>query len=302
MTGLPDSVVAGLIGLVAAFFGALGSVLQARAVLGTIRPESELRAAMLLTLVRRPLWLAGVGIAGLGFAFHAWALGEASLVEIEPLMVLSLVFALPLGGWLCRQPVGRREWLAALGVIVGLLVFLLSADPVPGTRNVGVFDWLVMFAIVVVTMGMCVVIGLRATRPATVAVLFGTAAAIGLAAGAVIMKSWTGRVDDHGFAAFIDWRLAVLAVGGVVVLTLQQSAYRAGPFAAALSPMIGLNPILAGILGFVVYGDRIHSQLDRSLLALVGIALVAAGLARLARAPAITLDGLSGEAPPDSRG
>ena len=297
MPGFPDSLIAGVIALVAAFLGALGSVLQARVVLTEVSPDAGLQASMLKTLVRKPMWLAGVGIAGLGFVFHGLALAEGTLVEVEPLLVLSLVFALPLGAWLCKQTVGQREWVAATAVVVGLLVFLLSANPTPGDRHLTRVGWLIILGVVAAVMAGFVWCSKRTTRPATAAVLLGSAAAVGLATGALILKSWTNQLASQGVGAILDWRTFVLAGGGFMVLLIQQSAYRAGPFAAALSPMIGLNPILAGVLGVIAYGDRVHDTPGRTAIALVGVALVAGGLLRLSRAPAITLDALKEESP-----
>jgi len=290
MPGLPDSVLAAGLALFAAFCGALGSVLQARVVLTRVPNQAELRPQMLLTVVRSPMWLAGVLIAGFGFGFHATALAQGTLVEVEPILVLALVFALPLGAWLCRQPVGRTEWLAALAVVGGLLVFLLSADPIAGTRRITPLVWLVIVGSAGLAMVVCVVGSRRTARPATAALLLGVAAAVGLAVGALLMKGLANQVLRDGFVGLLDWRLAVLAVGGFVVLLVQQSAYRAGPFAAALSPMIGLNPILAGVLGVVAYGDRVHDSVGRTLMAGLGVLFVGVGLYRLSRAPAITLD------------
>lgn len=292
MAGLPDSVGGALFALIAAFCGALGSVLQAREAIRAEPTDAANTTPLLLVLVRRPWWLLGIGIAGLGFVFHGIALGDATLAEVEPLLVLALVFALPLGGWLCKQPVGAREWTAALAVILGLLVFLLSADPRHGHRHPSPLWWAITGALIVASMAACVYGAHRSSAPAMRAVLLGTSAAIGLATGAVIIKAWTHVLKDQGLRGLLDWRALVLAGGGIVVLALQQRAYRAGPFAAALSPMIGLNPILASALGIVLFGERIHLDTTRTLVALVGIAVVAWGLYRLSRAPAITLEGM----------
>jgi len=289
MPGLPNSVLGAIVALIAAFLSALGSVLQARGVLYVRDPGDR---PLLVALAREPVWLAGVLIAGMSFVFHGWALAESTLAEVEPLLVLSLVFALPLGAWLCKQHVGTREWIAASAVILGLLVFLLAADPKPGGHDPSTLTWLVTFGAIVATMALCVMAAKRSTHPATRAVLLGTAAAIGLAFGAVVLKFWTHSMSSSGVGALWDWRLAFLIAGGIVVLALQQRAYRAGPFAAALSPMVGLNPILASVLGIVLFGEHLHHDLDRTLVAIGGILFVGWGLYRLASAPAVSLDAL----------
>src|SRR5487761_1345532 len=77
-------------------------------------------------LVRRPLWLAGLAADAAGFGLHAYALTAGQLAIVQPLLVSSLLFALPLGAWLDRRRVTRTElgWatvsVASLGVFLGL--------------------------------------------------------------------------------------------------------------------------------------------------------------------------------------
>ena len=51
---------------------------------------------MFSTLLRRPLWWAGTGVAVLGYVFQALALIKGSLIVVQPLLVSALLFALPL--------------------------------------------------------------------------------------------------------------------------------------------------------------------------------------------------------------
>jgi hypothetical protein len=74
----------------------------------------------LLRLLRMPRWwlavLATLAAAGL----HVAALGLGPLSLIQPLGVLTLVFALPLGARLAGWVVSRGEWVAAGWVALGL--------------------------------------------------------------------------------------------------------------------------------------------------------------------------------------
>ena len=82
----------------AASYG-MAAVLQHQA---TMRepPELSLRAGLLVSLARRPLWLVGNALDGVGYLFQFLALRRGSLALVEPLLVLSLVFALPMAAWL----------------------------------------------------------------------------------------------------------------------------------------------------------------------------------------------------------
>jgi drug/metabolite transporter (DMT)-like permease len=73
-----------------------------------------------LRLLRRPWWWLAVIMVAAGGLLHiaALALGPVSLVQ--PLGVLTLVFALPLGARLARRSVTRQEAHAAAAVALGL--------------------------------------------------------------------------------------------------------------------------------------------------------------------------------------
>ena len=89
--------------LAAALLYALGSALQQRVAVDH---------ASTLTLIRRPTWLAGIAADGLGYAAQAAALAVGRLAVVQPLLVSSLVFALPFEG----RRVRRKQLVAALAV------------------------------------------------------------------------------------------------------------------------------------------------------------------------------------------
>ena len=76
-------------------------------------------------------------VAALLFAlvFQAAALDRGRLAIIQPLLVTTVVFALPLGYFLTSQTVGRREVIGAAVIVVGLAIFALYGDPAGGVRS-----------------------------------------------------------------------------------------------------------------------------------------------------------------------
>jgi len=116
--------VAELLALVAAFFFALAATLQQKGALeGGISAES-LRS--LLRLVRSRWWLVGTIALLVGYVVQAIALDHGRLAIIQPLLVTTVVFALPLGYFLTQQEVGRREIVGACVVVAGR-AFLVAA-------------------------------------------------------------------------------------------------------------------------------------------------------------------------------
>jgi hypothetical protein len=81
--------------LAAALLFALGTVLQQKA--GLEEPATGSSSGLLIQMAKRPVWLVGIAADGLGFGCQAAALGFGRLAVVQPLLVASVVFALPLG-------------------------------------------------------------------------------------------------------------------------------------------------------------------------------------------------------------
>ena len=77
----------------AAFYG-LAAVLQHEAAVQE-PPNLSMQAGLLIRLVARPRWLLGTALDCVAYVFQFLALRRGSLALVEPILVLSLVFALP---------------------------------------------------------------------------------------------------------------------------------------------------------------------------------------------------------------
>ncbi len=119
---------AATLALIAAFLFALAATLQQKGALNL--PEISLRDPMSLArLAGERVWLLGTVALLTGYLFQAGALDRGRLAIIQPLLVTTVVFALPLGYFLTKQHVGRREVLGALVIIVGLAPLHLLRRP-----------------------------------------------------------------------------------------------------------------------------------------------------------------------------
>ena len=76
--------------------------------------EQSMRPGLLAHLVRRPIWLAAIGLAIVGWALQVLALTKAPLTLVQPVLALGLFLLLGLGVRFLGEHVGRREW-AAVG-------------------------------------------------------------------------------------------------------------------------------------------------------------------------------------------
>ena len=146
-----------LVSLAAALAFAVAVVLQQHAAFAQ-PAEHNLRLTLVLRLLRRPMWLAGLAASLVGTVLQLIALWRGSLVTVQPLLVCGLLFALPINAiWMHRRRPGARELLAAATVCIGLVVLLLAADPTRGTGTGSAEGWAV--ALGSLTVAVAVLVG-----------------------------------------------------------------------------------------------------------------------------------------------
>lgn len=237
--------------------------------------------------VRHPAWLAGIACNAVGFGLHAWALHASALAVVQPLLVCSVLFALPLNRWLRAEPITLAElgWAAAL--VAGLVGFLVaSAVEVTGApADTG--PAVVAGVLAVVVVGSLTVTARQRGR-GRAATLLGCATGVAYAFTATLIKACTNVLSQGPLALLGSWQLYTLLVSGVVGLLLNQLAYQAGPLAASLPVITVIDPLLAVLLGVVIYDENLrHTPLALAgeILSLTVLALAATALTRLRLAP-----------------
>jgi drug/metabolite transporter (DMT)-like permease len=218
--------------LAAALLFALGTVLQQRA--GLEEPASGPSSGLLIQMARRPVWLAGIGADALGFGCQAAALGFGRLAVVQPLLVASVVFALPLGAKLTRQRVRRIDVGAALLVTAALVAFLTIADPSGGRDDAPLGEWLVAGGACLLVCVPLFLLGQRGPAPRRAAFL-GVATGVLFALSAALTKAVVDELDDGILTIFTTWHLSALAVVGYASMTLNQLALNTGALAPAVT-------------------------------------------------------------------
>jgi drug/metabolite transporter (DMT)-like permease len=97
--------------------------LEARAV-----PEEHgLRLSLILRLLRRPRWLAGAALNFLGWPLQTVALLLAPLTLVQPCLAAGLLLLLAIGSRQLHEHVGRREVIAIVAIIVGVVVLAIAS-------------------------------------------------------------------------------------------------------------------------------------------------------------------------------
>ncbi|GAB2922134.1 DMT family transporter [Rhodococcus aerolatus] len=247
-----------LLALVAAVFVAVGIVVRQRST-DHVPAEDGMGGAMAATLVRQPMWWAGTASAVGGFVFQALALGRGSLLLVQPVLVSSLLVALPLSARLSHRRVTRTEWTWAVLLTAAIAVFVVVGDPRPGHQRPTGPAWAAVAAAATVVVVGCV-LGARRARPGRDrAVLLAVPTAVLFALVAVLTTVSVHRLGRGGLTELLSspapYALVVVAALGTV---LQQSAFHAGALQTSVPTMIVLEPVVAVALGLVVLGEELR--------------------------------------------
>ncbi|WP_055575205.1 DMT family transporter [Streptomyces prasinopilosus] len=273
-----------LFALGAAFSNALATVLQRKAALGVPRSD-KLRAGLMLDLLRRPVWLAGILTMITAAVCQAVALATGPLTVVQPLFVLELPLTLAVATVLLRGRLSRAGWAAAFAVVAGLAVALTAASPAGNLTHVPMDRWIPALAVCATAIVALVLAALRRPQGRTRAACFGLATALAYAMTAALMKASMHTLDDGGLTAFLTaWQTYGFALFGASALFLLENALQAGPLVAS-QPAITLGD--AGVslaLGITVYSESVRSGWWL-LPQLLGVGLIVAGVLMLSRLP-----------------
>ncbi|MFJ4675342.1 MULTISPECIES: DMT family transporter [unclassified Kitasatospora] len=237
----------------------------------------------LAVLARDPAWVLGIlGVAGAAL-FQALALVFGPLALVQPVFVLELPFALLIAAPLLHRRIPPAGWAGVAAVVGGLAVFLGCAAPSGAEDHAPMSRWTPVLTGCLGAMALCVAAA-RGRGPVFRAGALGTAAAIGNALTAALLKSATGTFSDHGPAAFLTaWQTYGFALTGIAAVLLLENALQAGPLLASQPALTIGDASVSLLLGVVLFDEEVRTGL---LLVpeLLAVALVAGGVVTLVRA------------------
>ncbi|UYP17282.1 DMT family transporter [Rhodococcus sp. Z13] len=262
MTG---TAVAVLCALAAAVFIAVGSVAQQTSAAAV--PDS---GDLVGSLLRSPRWWAGILGDGGSYILQVIALTFGSVLLVQPLLVTSLLFALPIAAATGGRRVDRSTWLLAGALCAALAIFLLVGNPSEGRGDAAAARWALPLGAVLAVAAAAVALALASPRLRALA--FGTAAGILYGVTSAFTKHVTD-LAEHGIPQLLgSWQTWTLVAAGAAAIYLQQRAFQAGSLTASLPALTVGEPLAAIVLGMTVLGE--HLRTDSAGLLLVGAAVV----------------------------
>jgi len=269
---------AGLFALGSAMWSAIGSVAQHGAA-SQVSGDDATGVALISHLARQRVWWAGfLGDAG-GYAFQAVALGLGPLLLVQPLLVASLVFALPISARWSGRRVSRSDLGWALALSAALVVFLVVGNPAPGVDHASDRDWIAVGSTLGLGVGLCVLGATFTTGAARAALLAVTAGACyGLTAA--LTKSVVDTLADGPAETLTFLGTYALVGAGTLGFYFQQAAFQAGSLGASLPAITLVEPVVAAGIGIAILQEHLRTDgPEMVLLALSAVVMVVATVA-----------------------
>ncbi|WP_280235946.1 DMT family transporter [Nocardia cyriacigeorgica] len=271
--------------VVCAFIAALGFAVAAVA---QQRAAAEVPAgqALLAGLMRSPRWWAGIIGDGGAFVFQIVALALGSVLVVQPILVTSLVFALPLAAHYNRVPVTRTAWAHAGALSIALACFLVVGDPSEGVRDAPWAQWMGPLSLVFGLAVAAVVAALLVRVTALRAMLLGAAAGLLFGVSAALTQHVVELFGDGIGAALSGWEPYTMVGAGLVGLYLQQRAYQIGALSASLPAFTVAEPLGAMFLGLTVLEERLDTGPAGIAVVLASVVVMCIAAVQLSRVQA----------------
>jgi len=265
---------AATLALIAAFLFAVAATLQQKGALN-LDGVSLGNPKSLVRLVGQRFWLFGTAALLVGYVLQAAALDRGRLAIIQPLLVSTIVFALPLGWWLTNQHVGRREVIGAAVILIGLAAFTIYGDPAGGKDNAPNGEWAIAIAVLSVICALLLLVG-RGGSPTTIAAIYGSVAGILFGLSAALTKPTVEALHVGVGDMLSHWQCYALAIAGVLGFVLQQVSLGTGRLAPSVATVSVVNPIVGVLLGVLIFDERFSRPTWHVVVAIISL-LVALG-------------------------
>jgi drug/metabolite transporter (DMT)-like permease len=274
--------VAAVLALISAACFALAAALQQR---GQFRLAAEGRRVEgvtgLLALIAVPVWLLGTLVLFGGYGTQGAALDRGRLVVIQPLLVTTIVWALPFGHWLTQQTVVRRQIVGAAVVVLGLSLFVLVGDPDQGTDNASTRSFVIaMLAVTLVVAALLIWLHGK-TAPALRAAVLGVCAGLFFGLSATFTKPVLNDLHVSIGEAAGDWRTWALLGFGFIAFVIQQLSLATGQLAPAMATVSVSNPAISVLLGIALFEERLTRPPWHVAVAVAALLMALAGAVQI---------------------
>ena len=270
-----------LFALLTALFNGTASVLQ-RLAAETAPQSRALHLSLFTYLIKRKVWLAGIGMVILAALCQATALDTGPVALVQPIFIIELPFTLLVASRVNHRRLPRLTWYAVGLVTVSLGAGLAAAAPSGGSDHASTKVWVTALIVTGAFEAVVISVGARAGGNARAAA-FGLAAACGYALTATLLKSAVSALPRGAGAFFSSWQLYATAVAGVGALFLLQNALQAGSLVAVQPPLTLGDALISSSFGVTVYGENVQTGGWLLVVEIAAVIAVTIGCIQLSR-------------------
>ena len=245
--------------LLTAGSNACAAVLQRKAA-AQVPPEESFHVSLIADLVKRKVWLAGIGMVIVAAVAQAAALATGPIALVQPIFIIELPVTLVLAAFANhnRAALRRLPWTAIATTTAALGLGLAVAQPSGATASASDTSWIVALIATAAFEAVLITAALGAKGEPRAALL-GLAAACGYPLTAALMKNAVSDLDNGAVQFFTSWHIYGVAVAGVGSLFLLQNALQAGSLVAS-QPMLTVGDALISIsYGVTLYGEELRT-------------------------------------------
>ena len=280
--------------LLTALANGTASVFQRRAARDA--PQSKaLHLSLFGYLIRRKVWLAGIGMVIVAAVCQATALATGPVALVQPIFIIELPFTLLLASRLSKQRLPRLTWWAVVLVTVSLGAGLAAAAPSGAQGRAPLHVWLVTLFATACFEAVLITAGVR-LRGNPRAAAFALAAACGYALTAALLKNAMAALSRGVVPFFTSWELYGTAVAGVGALFLLQNSLQAGSLVAAQPPLTLGDALISVAYGVTLFNEQLRTGVWL-LAEIVAVLLIAVGCVEISRSMASTQEAETAAAP-----
>ncbi|MDO5736725.1 MAG: hypothetical protein Q4P15_09650 [Propionibacteriaceae bacterium] len=209
------------------------------------------RRAVGMSILRNPLYVAGLGLDVAGWGLSVVAMRHLPLLAVQTILAASLAVTVVLGALVLRLKPGRSVWTAVVVVCLACGVVVMAAQPgPPGPAPAG------FSAAMGIALGLLVVaavLSFRHPHTAACAVLAG----LGYSGAAVAARAVHGAPIDVLLAEPLVWLIAGFAVVGAVMFARALET-RDDAVNEASAWLWVIEIVAPSLIGVLVLGDQVR--------------------------------------------
>lgn len=270
-----------LAGITAAAVNAYSTLLQRQAT-GAPNRSRLFSRKFALEVTAHPLFLIGLVLQIIAAGLHLVALSQGTLLVVQPLLTLNLVFLVIFMHFRFKLETGMREWLSVGAIVVGLSGLFVIADPKNGHRPYHIEPWILTAGLIIFAIILSVILTKRSQSTRVRAAAAGMASSLCYALNASFAKLTLNFLKHDGFlGVFAHWPVYALIISAVTSIFFMQNAYGAGPLVISQPIMQSVDPLVSSVIGIFIFGDIIHNSASSLIGESLSALLLLAGIISL---------------------